>query len=140
MNENAIEKFSKLLSMKFWFGGKMVYPWEHPMNRIKNCVAITLDGCLQYKFKLCKNSKLRLMKASKHGRYLALGIKPLQTVTLDELYVRIGGNPNDFAGSFLQLTSPVPIPVNMAELREVETIRRKCKSYALPLKPDIKVV
>jgi hypothetical protein len=116
--------------MKFWFGGKMVYPWEHPMNKVQNAAAITLDGCLQYKFKVHKNGKLRVMKIGS-GRFLALGLKPLQTVTLDELYVRIARESNDYAGAFLQLTSPVPIPVDMNELREVEIARRQAKQVQL---------
>jgi len=124
MTKNAIDKITKLLSQKFWYGGKMVYPWEHPFNKIKNCAAITLDGCVQYKFKVHKNGKLRCMKIAKH-RALPLGIKPLETITADEIWNRIARRDNDLAGSYLQLTSPVPIPVDIQSLRELEMARKK---------------
>lgn len=130
MNQNAIDKITKLLKLKFWFGGKLVYPWLHPNNRIQNCAVITLDGCVQYKFKAHKNGKLRVIKICS-DRYLALGLKRLQTITLEELYVRIGGKSNDLASSFLQLTSPVPIPVDIDALREVEMIRRQCNQVKI---------
>ncbi len=123
MNKNAMAGISRLLGMKFWFGGKLVYPWTSPFNKVPNAAAITLDGCMTYKFRVHKNGKLRLMQGRKN-RWLNLGLKPLQTVTLDELWTRIARNGNDYAGSFLQLTSPVPVPVDFAALREVEMTRR----------------
>lgn len=118
------DRISRLLGMKFWFGGKMVYPWDHPMNKVQNACAITLDGCMQYKFKVHKNGKLRVMKIGS-GRFLALGLKPLQTITMEELYNRIAGKDNKLAGSYMQLTSPVPIPVDVAALRELEMERKR---------------
>lgn len=117
------DRISKLLGMKFWFGGKLVYPWTSPFNKIPNCAAITLDGCVCYKFRVHKKGKLRVM-AIRSTRFLNLGLKPLQTLTLGELYIRIARGNNDYAGSFLQLTSPVPVPVDMDALREVEMARR----------------
>lgn len=117
--------------MKFWFGGKMVYPWEHPLNKIQNCVAITLDGCLTHKFKLCKNGKLRLMKQNESGGFLRLGLKPFETYTTDEIYTRIAAINNDYASAFMQLTSPVPIPVDLEALREIEMLRRAAKNELL---------
>ncbi len=123
------KRISRLLGMKFWFGGEFVYPWRHPINKVQNAAAITLDGCLQYKFKVHKNGKLRVMKTGS-GRYLALGLKPLQTITLDELYNRIAGRDNNMAGSYMQLTSPVPIPVDIAALRELEMERKRVLQMA----------
>jgi hypothetical protein len=129
MNKNAINtscrKMNRLLGMKYWFGGKMVYPWEHPLNKIPNCVAITLDGCVTHKFQLHKNGKLRVRYINESGGFLRLGLKPLQTITTDELYTLVAKGNNDYAGAFMQLTSPVPIPVDMAELREIEILRRR---------------
>jgi len=124
MNENAVTRISKLLGMKFWFGGKFVYPWVHSMNKVQNAAAITLDGSVQYKFKVHKNGKLRVMKIGS-GRYLALGLRPLQTITLDQLYDRIAGKDNKLAGSYMQLTSPVPIPIDIMALRVLEMERNR---------------
>lgn len=118
-------KITKLLGMKFWFGGKMVYPWEHPFNKVQNAIALTLDGCLQYKFKLHKNGKLRVMKVGGSGRFLALGLKLFQTVTFEQLYDRIAGTSNQYAGSYMQLTSPVQIPVDIQSLRTIEMERNR---------------
>lgn len=114
MNDNAITRINRLLGMKFWFGGKFI------LNKGQDTAVIVLDGCLSYKFKVHKNDKLRVIQI---GRYLALGLKPLQTVTFDQLYDRIAGIDNKLAGSYMQLTSPMPIPINIMELRELEMAR-----------------
>ena len=140
MNENAIARLTRLLGLKFWFGGKMVYPWLHPWNKVQNCAAITLDGCVTHKFQVHKNGKLRVRYINESGGFLTLGLKMLQTVTIDELYVRIGRLNNDYAGAFMQLSSPVPIPVDIVALRDVEMVRRTCKNFVLPLKKGIRMV
>lgn len=139
MSKNAIAKLTRLLKMKFWFGGEAIYPFVHPFNKVQNALMIYLDGCCQWKFKVHKNGKLRVMRIYS-ARSLNLGLKPLQTITVDELYVRIARCNNDYAPTIMQLTSPVPVPINMAELREVEMLRRTCNQYALPLKPELKFV
>lgn len=130
MNENAIARLTRLLGLKFWFGGKMVYPWLHPWNKVQNCAAITLDGCITHKFQVHKNGKLRARYINESGGFLKLGLKPLQTITVDELYNRIARLDNNYAGAFMQLTSPVPVPVDMDALREVEMLRRRALQLA----------
>jgi hypothetical protein len=117
--------------MKYWFGGKLVYPWLHPMNKVKDCVTLTLDGCVTHKFQLHKNGKLRVRYVNESGGFLKLGLKPLQVITTDELYTLIARQNNDYAGAFMQLTSPVPIPVDLAALREIEMLRRAAKNELL---------
>lgn len=51
------------------------------------------------------------MVVRKH-RTLSLGLKPLQTITLDELKHRIALNSNKQSASYLQMTSPVKIPID----------------------------
>ena len=124
--KNAISEISKLLSQKFWFGGKLVYPWLHPLNKVKDCICLTLDGCVCYKFKLCKNGKLRVYTIrSKH--FLDLRLKPLQTITFQDLWCRIALKDNKYAGAFLQLTSPVPIPVDVQAMRDIEMARQQAE-------------
>ena len=130
MIEKALNEISKLLGQKFWFGGKLVR-WEHPMNKVKDCIALTLDGCLQYKFKLHKNGKLRVMKVCSN-RFLSLGLKPLQTITFQDLWCYIALKDNKYAGAFMQLTSPVPVPqkdfIALAPVRkEIEAARLKAE-------------
>lgn len=127
----SIARITRLLGLKYWFGGKLVYPWLHPMNKVKDCAAITLDGCVTHKFQVHKNGKLRARYINESGGFLKLGLKLLQTVTVDELYTLIARGNNDYAGAFMQLTSPVPIPVDMAALREVEMVRRAAKNTLL---------
>jgi hypothetical protein len=124
MSKNAIARITKLLRQKYWFGGEAVFPWQHPLNKIQNCLAILLDGCLTHKFKVCKNGKLRLMKQNESGGFIRLGLKPLQTITFEDLCILITRRDNHYAGAFMQLSSPVPVPVDMVELREVEMNRR----------------
>jgi len=120
MNENAIAELSKLLSLKFWFGGKFIYPWVHPMNgggkhkrrAILNCAAITLDGCLQYRFKVHKNGKLRCINI-RSTRYLDLKLRRMQTLTFQELRNRIALQGEKLSVPYLQTTSPTPVPVDM---------------------------
>lgn len=122
---------TRLLGMKYWFGGEMVYSWEHPLNKIPNCVAIILDGCVTHKFQLHKNGKLRVRYINESGGFLKLGLKLSQVITTDELYTLIASGNNDYASAFMQLTSPVPIPIDLAELREVEMLRRAAESELL---------
>lgn len=111
MNENAIKEITKLLNLKYWFGGNLIFPWKHPLNKVQNAAVITLDGCIQYKFKVHKNDKLRCMEVRKH-RTLSLGLKPLQTITLDELKHRIALNSNKQSSSYIQMTNS-KIPSNL---------------------------
>ena len=119
-----IQRLTKILGLKFWFGGKAVYPWEHPLNKVKNCMAITLDGCLSYKFKVCKNGKLRCMLI-RSDKFLNLGIKVFQTITPDELFDLISICPNNYAGSYLQQTSPFPIKVDVKGWNYLMKMRAK---------------
>jgi hypothetical protein len=119
----AVKEISKLLGQKFWFGGKLVHPWDHPLNKIKNCICLTLDGCVSYKFKLCKNGKLRVHTIRDSG-YLNLHLKRLQTITFQDLYCRIALQDNKYAGCFLQLTSPIPVPVDRVAMRDIDRARR----------------
>lgn len=76
---------TEAISRKFWYGGRAIFPWEHPVNKVKDAVMVHLDGVPAYKFKLHKNGRLRLMKNYKISSYLEgcfkLPIRPLQTVT-----------------------------------------------------------
>ncbi len=124
MNAKIIAEISKLLGLKFWFGGKMIYPWEHSLNKTRDVALITLDGCRQYKFKVHKNGKLRLVQIYSQ-RFLKLNLKPLQTITAEELKNRIALIGNEKAASFLQMTSPVPIPVDTKGWHYLQEARRK---------------
>jgi hypothetical protein len=95
MSKNAIKKITKALCSKYWFGGQANFPWKHPLNKVQNALAITMDGFIQYKFKVHKNGKLRMMEA-RSSRFLSLGLKPLQTVTVNELLNRIDGNTSKY--------------------------------------------
>jgi hypothetical protein len=124
MEEKALKELSKLMSKKFWFGGKAIYPWEHPWNKVKNCLALTLDGCIQYKFKVCKNGKLRCMEV-RETRWFNLGLKPLQTITLEEIYNCIALGKDRHAASFLQMTSPVPVKVDLKGWNYIQRAKAK---------------
>ncbi len=88
MNDRAI---TDAINESFWFGGSCTYPWQHSVNRIKNCAIIHLDSSPYFKFKIHKNGKLRLMKDfhKNQNRYLDLQMKPLQTITHEELVRKI---------------------------------------------------
>ena len=86
-----IEIISNLLKEKFWFGGEAIYPWEHPCNYVKDAMLIRLDGCCAYKFKVHNNGKLRCMRIYSK-RFLDLKLKPLETITVQELWKRIAEN------------------------------------------------
>ena len=123
ITKNAIGELSKLLSLKFWFGGKFVYPWESPYNKVKNAAAITMDGFVQVKFKVHKNGKLRCMQV-RSTRFLNLGIKPLQTITFDELRNRIALHTDKQSVPLMQMTSPVSIPVDLKGWNYLQLARR----------------
>src|ERR1035441_9427119 len=104
-------ELSKLLSLKFWFGGKVTYPFVHPCNRVQNALMIHLDGCCTYKFKVHKNGKLRCMRIYSANLF-NLHLRPLQTITLDELRNRIALHGDKYSMPAIQMRSPVPIPVD----------------------------
>jgi hypothetical protein len=125
MEEKVLKELSKLLSIKFWFGGKAIYPWEHPLNKVKNCLCITLDGCVTYKFKVCANGKLRCM-VIRDRSFLDLKIKPLQTITVDDLRNRITlGGKDRYATPVMQMTSPVPVKVDLKAWNYLQRAKAK---------------
>lgn len=138
MNENVIAELTKLLSLKFWFGGKFIYPWVHPMNgggkhkrrAILNCAAITLDGCLQYRFKVHKNGKLRCINI-RSTRYLDLKMRRMQTITVRELRNRIALHGDKLAVPYLQMTSPVPVPVDLKGWNYIQKARRAANQVTI---------
>lgn len=90
MNQETLKPVVDALNSAFWFGGQAIYPFHHPVNKIKDCVMIYLDGSPQMKFQAHKNGKLRLRKVFPHSRqWFDLGLRMLETVTIDELAVRI---------------------------------------------------
>ncbi len=124
LTPKVIKALTKLLSEKFWFRGDAIYPWVHPVNKVQNCLLIRLDGCCQYKFKVCKNGKIRLMRIYS-ARTLPLGLKPLQTITVDELKRRIALHSDRQSRSFLQMTSPVPVPVDVGNAKFLANARKE---------------
>jgi hypothetical protein len=127
MNKNAIKELSKLLSLKFWFGGKAIYPFVHSFNRVQNALMIQLDGCCCYKFKVHKNGKLRCMRIYS-TRFLNLNIRPFQTIPLAELRNRIALHGDKKSVPYLQMTSPVAIPVDLAGWNTLQKARREAKA------------
>lgn len=91
MNTIEIEEINRAIQSKYWFGGKAIFPWHHPVNRVANAMLIHLDGSPMCKFKVHKNGKLRLMKIYDKS-YLDLKMRPLQTVAVKELLKKINGN------------------------------------------------
>lgn len=126
MNKNAIKELSKLLSLKFWFGGEVTYPFVHPFNRVQNALMIHLDRCCAYKFKVHKNGKLRLIRIYS-SRCLKLNLRPLQTITLAELKNRIALHDDKKSVPYLQMTSPMPVSVDLKGWNYIQKARRKAK-------------
>jgi hypothetical protein len=55
----------------FWTVG--FEPWVHPYNEVRNCLALTLDGFIYYKFQV-------MMIRSKKGYYLRFRIAKMPPV------------------------------------------------------------
>jgi hypothetical protein len=127
MNKNAIEELGKLLSLKFWFGGKAIYPFVHPCNRVQNALMIQLDGCCCYKFKVHKNGKLRCMRIYS-ANFFNLHLKPLQTITLAELRNRIALHGDRYSVPVIQMRSPMPVPVDLKGWNYLQRARRAAKA------------
>lgn len=48
--EKALSKRLREFGKGFWIA--KVQPWIHPYNEVKNCIALTLDGSVYYKFQV----------------------------------------------------------------------------------------
>jgi len=127
--QGTLAELSKLLSLKFWYGGKVIYPFVHSYNRVKNALMIQLDGCCCYKFKVHKNGKLRCMRVYSIYHF-DLKIRPLQTITLTELRNRIALHGDKHSTPYLQMTSPVPVPVDLAGWNYIQKARREANAAA----------
>jgi len=129
--QHVIGKLTELLSLKFWYGGRAIYPYHHPVNKVQNAMMLMLDGCPMYKFQVHKNGKLRLMRIYGKNPDFNLKLKPLQTITAEELINKIALLSDKKAGSYMQMTNRTPIPVDLVSWNKLMQYRRAAKKALL---------
>jgi len=82
------DKITQSLKDNFWYGGRATYPWNHPANKVPNCLMIHLDGSPVMKFQVHKNGRLRLRVIYPWTRidcFPKMKLKILQTIKADDL-------------------------------------------------------